>query len=240
MFCEKPVDLDLDRARAAAVRLASRVFVGFNRRFDPNFAALQAQVAGGAMGKLETLQIISNDPAPPPVSYVKTSGGMFADMTIHDFDMARFLLGEEPTQVFAMGSSLVDPEIGEAGDIDTARVLLRTASGKLCVIANSRRSGFGYDQRIEAFCAGGMIAAGNMTETTLQTWREDGARAAPFQNFFLERYAAAFRAEIDHFAELLAGSAKPRATFADGVAALELATAAKRSLTTGQPVFLPL
>lgn len=237
VFCEKPVDMDLARAREAADELSGdRVMVGFNRRFDPNFADLRARLADGSMGALETLQITSNDPAPPPIDYVRVSGGMFADMTIHDFDMARHLLDEEPVEVFAWGSSLVDPAIGEAGDIDTARVLLRTSSGRIAVIANSRRSGFGYDQRIEAFCAGGMLAAGNMTETTVQCWREDGARAAPLQNFFLERYAAAFRAEIAHFADVLAGRSRPRVTFADGVAALALATAANRSLDSGLPV----
>lgn len=237
VFCEKPVDLDLTRARAAAKTLGDApVFVGFNRRFDPNFAALKAKLVSGEAGALESLQVTSNDPSPPPVDYVRTSGGLFADMTIHDFDMARFLLGEEPVELFAWGSCLVDPAIGEAGDIDTARVLLRTASGKLVVIANSRRSGFGYDQRVEAFCSQGLVAAGNMTESTVQVWREDGACAAPFQNFFLERYAAAFRNELSHFADILARRAIPLVNFHDGVAALALADAARRSLATGASV----
>jgi myo-inositol 2-dehydrogenase/D-chiro-inositol 1-dehydrogenase len=239
VFCEKPVDLDLDRALTASAHIdAKRVFVGFNRRFDPNFSALQARIGTPGLGALETLQITSNDPAPPPVSYVRTSGGLFADMTIHDFDMARFLLGEDVTEIFAWGSSLVDPAIGAAGDIDTARILLKTATGKLCVIANSRRSGFGYDQRVEAFCAGGMISAGNMSETTVQVWSDAGPQGAMFQNFFLDRYAVAFRNEIAHFADVLARRALPLVTFDDGVAALALATAAKKSLTTGQPVMV--
>lgn len=237
VFCEKPVDLDLARARAAAVELGDTpVFVGFNRRFDPNFAVLKAKLAAGEVGALETLQITSNDPAPPPVDYVRVSGGLFADMTIHDFDMARFLLDEDPVEVFAWGSCLVDPAIGEAGDIDTARIMLRTASGKLAVIANSRRSGFGYDQRIEAYGSDGLVKANNMTASTVEVWQQGGARSGPFQNFFLERYAAAFRHEIDHFADILAGRAKPLATFADGVAALALADAARRSLMTGAAV----
>lgn len=237
VFCEKPVDLDLDRARAAAETLGDMpVFIGFNRRFDPNFAALKAKLVSGETGVLESLQITSNDPSPPPIDYVRTSGGLFADMTIHDFDMARFLLGEEPIELIAWGSCLVDPAIGEAGDIDTARILLRTASGKLAVIANSRRSGFGYDQRVEAFCSQGLVAAGNMTESTVQVWREDGASAAPFQNFFLERYAAAFRNEINHFADILVRRAVPLVDFHDGVAALALADAARRSLATGAAV----
>lgn len=237
VFCEKPVDLDLARARAAARTLGDApVFIGFNRRFDPNFAALKAKLVSGEAGVLETLQVTSNDPSPPPVDYVRTSGGLFADMTIHDFDMARFLLGEEPVELFAWGSCLVDPAIGELGDIDTARILLRTEAGKLAVIANSRRSGFGYDQRVEAFCSRGLVAAGNVTESTVQIWREDGACAAPLQNFFLDRYAAAYRNELDHFADILARRATPLVDFQDGVAALALADAARRSLAAGTPV----
>ena len=239
IFCEKPLDMDLARARAAADRLKdARLFLGFNRRFDPSFQALKARLAEGAVGALETLQITSNDPAPPPASYVKVSGGLFKDMAIHDFDMARWLLGEEPAEVFAWGSCLVDPAIGQAGDIDTARTMLKTASGKLCVIANSRRSGFGYDQRIEAYGAGGMVRAGNVTESTVEVWREAGAAADRFQNFFLDRYAAAYRAEMAHFADILAGKATAAVGYADGVAALALADAAGESLKTGRPVSL--
>jgi myo-inositol 2-dehydrogenase/D-chiro-inositol 1-dehydrogenase len=238
IFCEKPLDLDLGRARNAASQLAdARLLLGFNRRFDPNFRALKARLAAGAVGALETLQITSNDPAPPPVAYVKVSGGLFKDMAIHDFDMARWLLGEEPAEVFAWGSSLVDPEIGAAGDIDTARTVLKTASSKLCVIANSRRSGFGYDQRIEAYGSGGMVRAGNVTESTTAVWTEAGAAADRFQNFFLDRYRDAYRAEMDHFADILAG-ATPSVGYADGVAALALAEAAGESVQTGRPVRL--
>jgi myo-inositol 2-dehydrogenase/D-chiro-inositol 1-dehydrogenase len=237
IFCEKPLDMDLARARAAADKLKdARLFLGFNRRFDPNFQALKARLADGSVGALETLQITSNDPAPPPVDYVKVSGGLFKDMAIHDFDMARWLLGEEPTEVFAWGSCLVDPAIGEAGDIDTARTVLRTASGKLCVIANSRRSGFGYDQRIEAYGSSGMVRADNVLESTVQVWGEAGARADRFQNFFLDRYRDAYRQEMAHFAEVVAGKAAPAVGYADGVAALALADAAARSLREGRPV----
>jgi len=236
IFCEKPLDMRLDRLTQAAEALAgARLFVGFNRRFDPNFAALQRRLAAGEVRALETLQITSNDPGPPPIDYVKVSGGLFKDMAIHDFDMARWLLGEEPAEVFAWGACLVDPAIGAAGDIDTARTLLKTASGRLCVIANSRRSGFGYDQRIEAYGAGGRLAAGNVTETTVQVWSEAGARGDRFQNFFLDRYAQAYAAEMAHFADILAGRAAPSVTFADGLAALALAEAAARSLRTGRP-----
>ena len=239
IFCEKPLDMDLARARAAADKLKdARLFLGFNRRFDPSFQALKSRLAEGAVGALETLQITSNDPAPPPIAYLKVSGGLFKDMAIHDFDMARWLLGEAPSEIFAWGSCLVDAAIGEAGDIDTARTMLKTASGKLCVIANSRRSGFGYDQRIEAYGAAGMVRADNVTESTVQVWREDGAAADKFQNFFFDRYAAAYRAEMAHFADILAGRAKPAIGYADGVAALALAEAAGESLKTGRPVSL--
>ena len=239
IFCEKPLDMDLARARTAAAALAgARLLLGFNRRFDPNFQALKARLDAGAVGGIETLQITSNDPAAPPVAYVKVSGGLFKDMAIHDFDMARWLLDEEACEVFAWGSALVDPAIGAAGDIDTARTLLRTASGKLCVIANSRRSGFGYDQRIEAYGSAGMVRADNVLESSVQLWTETGAQADRFQNFFLERYAAAYRAEMAHFADILAGRARSSIGYADGLAALALAEAAGESLRSGKPVKL--
>jgi len=238
IFCEKPVDQDLQRARAAEAKLAdARIFIGFNRRFDPHFLSLKNALDAKRTGNLETLQIISNDPAPPPVEYIAVSGGLFKDMAIHDFDMARWMMQEDPEEVFAMGSCLVDPAIGEAGDIDTARTLLKFPGGRLCVISNSRRSGFGYDQRIEAFGSEGMLQVDNVRETTLQVWTEDGAQADKFQNFFLDRYAQAYRNELDHFADVLNG-APARVTYADGVAALALAEAAAESLRTAQPVKL--
>lgn len=236
VFCEKPIDQDLARARSAHRGLSgARMLLAFNRRFDPNFQALKARLDSGELGALESLQITSNDPAPPPPAYVAVSGGLFKDMAIHDFDMARWLLGEEPVEVFAAGSCLVDPEIGKLGDVDTARTLLRTASGKLCVIANSRRSGFGYDQRIEAYASAGMVRADNVTESTVQVWNELGASADRFQNFFLDRYAEAYRREMDHFADMLEG-APASVGYADGVAALALAEAATESAKTGKTI----
>lgn len=238
IFCEKPIDQDPGRARAAAAALSgARLLLAFNRRFDPNFQALKARLDSGAIGTLESLQITSNDPAPPPASYIAVSGGLFKDMAIHDFDMARWLLGEEPTTVYAAGSCLVDPEIGALGDIDTARTVLTTASGRLCVISNSRRSGFGYDQRVEAYASAGMVRADNVVESTVQVWSETGAASDRFRNFFLDRYADAYRREMDHFADILDGAA-PMVGYDDGVAALELAEAAARSLAQGQPVAL--
>lgn len=241
IFCEKPLDLDLARASGAGAKFAAakaRLFLAFNRRFDPNFQALKAKLDERAAGQLETLHITSHDPSPPPAGYIPVSGGIFKDMAIHDFDMARWLLGEEPSEVFAAGAVLVDPEIGRMGDIDTAKVILRTPSGKLCVISNSRRSGYGYDQRIEAFCSAGVLRASNVTESSVQVWTEAGAQAAPFQNFFLDRYAEAYRREMKHFADMIETGAAPAIGYQDGVAALALAEAAQASLKNGAPVRL--
>lgn len=244
VFCEKPLDQDLGRASASAATfdalgaLGAKVFLAFNRRFDTNFGALQARLAAGEVGTLETLHIISHDPAPPPVEYVKVSGGIFKDMVIHDFDMARWLLGEEVTQVFASASVLIDPAIGAAGDSDTAKTILRTGSGRLCMISSSRRSGYGYDQRIEAFGSKGMIRAQNQLETSVETWGEAGSTGDRLQNFFLDRYAAAYAREADHFADIIEGKAEPLIGYRDGIAALALAEAAAQSAATGMPVSL--
>jgi myo-inositol 2-dehydrogenase / D-chiro-inositol 1-dehydrogenase len=239
IFCEKPIDLDLARAEGAASKFeGARLFLAFNRRFDPNFRALKKKLDAGAVGKLETLHITSHDPSPPPPGYIPVSGGLFKDMAIHDFDMARWVLGEEPNEVFAAGACLVDPEIGRLGDIDTAKTILRTPSGRLCVISNSRRSGYGYDQRIEAFGSEGALRAGNVVESTVEAWTETGAQADQFQNFFLDRYAAAYKLEMAHFADMMARGAKAQINYADGVAALKLATAAQASLKSGAPVSL--
>lgn len=238
VFCEKPLDQSATRARDAAGKLAeARLLVAFNRRFDPNFQALKRRLDDGGIGRLESLQITSNDPAPPPAAYIAASGGLFKDMAIHDFDMARWILGEEPVTVYAAGSCLVDPAIAELGDVDTARCILVTGSGKQCVISNSRRSGFGYDQRIEAFASAGMVCADNVRESTVQVWNESGAASARFENFFLDRYAAAYRHEMDHFADMLDGAAS-LVGYADGLAALALAEAAAESMRTGRPVRL--
>lgn len=237
IFCEKPLDLDLARARSAAPQLSrARMLVGFNRRFDPHFAALKARIDAQAIGKLESLNIVSHDPAPPPVSYIRDSGGLFKDMTIHDFDMARWLLGEEPTEVFASASCLVDPAIAEAGDVDTARTLLRTETGRLCVISNTRRSGYGYDQRIEAYGSAGTLRADNVLMSTVSTGSEHGWASDALQNFFLERYAEAYRREMRHFVEILRDGETPLAGYRDGVASLVLAEAAELSVKRNAPI----
>ena len=241
VFCEKPVDLDSRRIASCLKVVESAgipLMIGFNRRFDPNFAALKARLEGGAIGALELLTIISRDPAPPPVSYIERSGGLYRDMMIHDLDMARFLLGEEPIEVHAVGSVLVDPAIGKAGDVDTAAVMLKTGSGKICQISCSRRASYGYDQRVEAHGATGMLRAGNIHETTVEIAGKGGFTRDPVQNFFLERYADAYRLELAAFIDAVTDGKKTSPSGYDGLMAQRLADAATESNKSGQPVKL--
>jgi myo-inositol 2-dehydrogenase/D-chiro-inositol 1-dehydrogenase len=239
IFCEKPLDLDL-RVAAASLRAVEQAGVllalGFNRRYDPAFARLKRLIESGGVGEIEVVSITSRDPSPPPLAYVARSGGLFRDMMIHDLDMARWLLGETPVSVYARGSALVDPAIGAAGDVDTAAVLLQTASGRLCQITNSRRCTYGYDQRIEVFGSGGLVRADNVTATTVETAGADGFSREPALPFFLERYSAAYRNEMAEFLTAVRGEAARLATGDDGLQALRLADAAQRSLESGVPV----
>lgn len=242
IFCEKPVDISVANIRTcrAAVSAAGVPFMtGFNRRFDPNFAALRARLREGAIGAIELVTITSRDPAPPPVSYIQRSGGLFRDMMIHDFDMARFLMGEDFVRLHAVGSALVDPAIGAAGDVDTAAVVLTTASGRICQISNSRRASYGYDQRIEVHGAGGMLRAENQLETTVEIATQAGFRRDPAQHFFLERYEAAYLAEMRAFLAVAKGEAVADPGIEDGLRAQIMADAAAQSLATGLPVDLP-
>jgi myo-inositol 2-dehydrogenase/D-chiro-inositol 1-dehydrogenase len=239
VFCEKPVDLNAARIRACleVVRAAKgRLMIGFNRRFDPSFASVRARIAAGEVGKVELVTILSRDPSAPPPSYVARSGGLFRDMMIHDFDMARFLLGEEPTEVHAVGSCLVDPEIGKAGDVDTAAVLLKTATGKIAQISNSRRATYGYDQRIEVHGSLGLLAAGNQHATTVTHAGAQGYQSDPALPFFLERYAQAYRLELDSFVTSVLDGAAISPSGEDGLKAQLLADAATQAAQTGQPV----
>lgn len=241
IFCEKPVDMSVDNIRACmeVVNATGVVFMtGFNRRFDPNFAALRARIQSGAIGAVELVTITSRDPAPPPVSYIERSGGLFRDMMIHDFDMARFLMGEEFIRLHAVGSALVDPEIGAAGDVDTAAVILTTASGRICQISNSRRASYGYDQRIEVHGQLGMLRAENQLESTVELATETGFRRDPAQHFFLERYEAAYLAEMRAFVAAALGGAAPEPDIQDGLRAQMLADAATLSRASGQPIDL--
>jgi myo-inositol 2-dehydrogenase/D-chiro-inositol 1-dehydrogenase len=233
IFCEKPLDLDAARAEQTLQVVAqqrARLALGFNRRYDPSFRRLKREVETGRVGHVEVVSITSRDPAPPPLAYIGRSGGLFRDMMIHDLDMARWLLGEEPVSVYARGSALVDPAIGAAGDIDTAVVVLETATGRLCQITNSRRCSYGYDQRIEVFGSRGLVRADNDTATRVVVADDAGFATEPALPFFLERYAAAYRAEIEEFVKAVRGEPAELATGLDGQRALKLANAAQQSL----------
>jgi myo-inositol 2-dehydrogenase/D-chiro-inositol 1-dehydrogenase len=241
VLCEKPVDLDLARARRCAAHVEQTgqpVMIGFNRRFDPSFGALRDAARRGEIGKSELLSITSFDPAPPPVSYVKVSGGLFRDMMIHDFDMAHFLMGDLPDTIMATGSAIIDPEIGAAGDVDTAIATLTYADGRLAVIKNARRAVYGYDQRVELLGSGGLLQAQNMLENTVVKSTADGVVGAKPTWFFLERYMPAYRAEWAAFANAVTDGSPMPVTLADGVAALAMAEAAATSLSSGTPVRL--
>ncbi len=242
VFCEKPVDLDSARIRkclAVVGKTKQPLMIGFNRRFDPNFATLKARADKGEIGSIELVTILSRDPSPPPIDYVKRSGGLYRDMMIHDLDMARFLLGEEPVEVHAVGSSLVDKKIGEAGDVDTAAVRLKTGSGKIAQISCSRRATYGYDQRIEIHGSKGMLRAGNVFPTTVEKADGGGFSGDPVLPFFLERYAAAYRAELDAFLTAIAKGRAPAPSGEDGLRAQMLADAATKASQSGKPVRLP-
>jgi len=241
VFCEKPLDLDRRRAEACLAVVGEcgvPLMVGFNRRFDPHFARLEHQLRNGRVGQVELVSITSRDPSPPPLAYVRVSGGLFRDMMIHDFDMARWLLGEETVEIFAAADALVDPAIGEAGDVDTAVVTLRTRSGALCQISNSRRAVYGYDQRVEILGSKGALRADNVAESTVVFAGADGIVSDKPLPFFLERYAEAYRRELDHFIDALTRGTPPSPGGGDGVKALAMADAALRSLKTGQAVAL--
>jgi len=239
ILCEKPISLTAERT-IACLKVVEKakvpLMIGFNRRHDPNFAALEKRLRAGEAGTIELCTIISRDPGPPPVSYIERSGGLFRDMMIHDFDMARFLVGEEFVTVHAFGSSVVDPAIGKAGDVDTASVHMITASGKICVITNSRRATYGYDQRMEVHGSKGMLRAHNVHEDTVEFAGAGGFSGAVVQNFFLERYAAAYAHEIDAFLAAIDKGTEPRANGHDGLMAQKLADAATTSVKTGQAV----
>ncbi|BFI46457.1 inositol 2-dehydrogenase [Yersinia pseudotuberculosis] len=241
IFCEKPVHLDLARVRdclKVVKEYGVPLFVGFNRRFDPQFRHLKNEVLAGRIGKPESLLIISRDPSPPPVEYVRVSGGMFRDMTIHDFDMARFIMGEEPVAVFAQGSNLVDPAIGAAGDIDTAFVVLKYASGAMATIVNSRRSAYGYDQRLELHGSQGLLCVGNILENQVQHFGQKGGIRALPEHFFLQRYQAAYVAEWEHFVAVLRGDVQPECGGEEGERALYLADKALESLHSQREISL--
>ncbi|CAN7679506.1 inositol 2-dehydrogenase [Pararhizobium sp. LjRoot255] len=239
IFCEKPIDLSSERVRTCieAIEKAGVPFMtAFNQRFDPHFAALQKRVKDGDIGEVETISITSRDPAPPPVSYIQGSGGLFRDMMIHDLDMARFVLGEEPAQVFAVGSNLVDLAIRDAGDVDTAAVILTTSTGRICQITNSRRTTYGYDKRLEVHGSKGMLRVSNVLENLVESASSAGFEKARAQPFFLERFGAAYLAEMEHFVEAVSAGIKPIPDAQDGLRAQLIADAATQSWQEGRPV----
>jgi myo-inositol 2-dehydrogenase / D-chiro-inositol 1-dehydrogenase len=242
IFCEKPIDLSLARVDAclAAVNKAGvPMLVGFNRRFDPNFASVKARITAGEIGATEQVIITSRDPGLPPIEYLKVSGGQFRDMTIHDFDMARWLLGEEPETLYAAASCLVDPAVAAAGDVDSCMIVMRTKSGKLCHINNSRRAAYGYDQRIEVHGSKGRLMAANVAPTTVELANAQAVSVDKPMHFFLERYAGAYVLELDAFIAAVRNKTPMPATAADGRRALVLAETALASLKSGRSEQVP-
>jgi myo-inositol 2-dehydrogenase/D-chiro-inositol 1-dehydrogenase len=239
IFCEKPVDLAIARARSCAeavARAGITCMIGFQRRFDPTFAALKKRLAAGEIGTPEMLVVTSRDPGAPPIPYIKSSGGIFKDMLIHDFDVFRWILGDEAETVHANASCLVDPAIAEAGDVDSTAVTIRTRRGRLCQINTSRRAAYGYDQRFEVLGSGGMLQAGNHAPTEVVASTPTAIVSDLPEHFFLERYRAAYANEMAHFFAVLAGREKLRTTIDDGLKALELAEAATTSWREGRIV----
>jgi myo-inositol 2-dehydrogenase/D-chiro-inositol 1-dehydrogenase len=239
VFCEKPVDLDIERVKAC-IRVvdetAATLMVGFNRRFDPHFQAVKQAIDEGQIGDVEMVTIISRDPGAPPVDYIKRSGGIFRDMTIHDFDIARYLLGEEIDTVSAQASVLVDPAIGTAGDYDSVSVMLSTASGKHATISNSRRATYGYDQRIEVHGSKGAVAAENQRPVSIEIANASGYTRPPLHDFFMTRYTEAYAREISSFIDFVESKAPASPSGTDGLIALALADAALKSATQGRAV----
>lgn len=241
IFCEKPIDYDLariDSALAAVEKAGVKLQIGFNRRFDPNFARVQDLVRSGHIGEPHILRITSRDPAPPPIEYVKVSGGIFLDMAIHDFDMARFLVGSPVVEVFAAGAVLVDPAIGAAGDVDTVVTTLRFENGAIGVIDNSRKAIYGYDQRVEVFGSKGVAYADNNTPNRVTLGDEAGIHTALPLYFFLERYNDSFINEMKAFIKAVEGNEQPLVTGLDGRIPVVMGLAAARSYQENRPVKL--
>lgn len=239
VFCEKPVDLSVARAQACLRTVEAEgglLMVGFQRRFDPDFNALKAVIDAGDIGTVEMVTLVSRDPGPPPGAYIARSGGIFRDMTIHDFDVARWLLGEEVATVQAAASNLVDPAIGKLGDYDTANVILVSAGGRQATINNSRRATYGYDQRIEVHGSLGSVAAMNRHKANIVVANAQGYTVPPLLDFFMTRYTAAYAAEIAAFVACVTDGTAPPTTGHDGVMALALADAALRSVRDGRAV----
>lgn len=241
IFCEKPIALDLptiDAALEAVEQAGVKLMVGFNRRFHANFKRIRDLVVAGEIGQPHMVRITSRDSAPPPASYVAVSGGIFLDMTIHDFDMARYLIGDEVTEVFATGAVLVDEAIGQAGDVDTAVVVMHYENGAICTIDNSREAAYGYDQRVEVFGSGGMLRCANSYPDSVMSFRRDGVQSSKPYYFFLDIYRDAFVEELQAFLDAIEQDTEPPITGLDGRKPLVMGLAATRSLRENRPVKL--
>lgn len=242
IFCEKPIDLNINKVISCENILKknrTNFFIGFMRRFDPSLMKLKKYIDSGKIGKLRMISITSRDPSPPPISYVKVSGGIFLDSQIHDIDIARWLMSENPSEVFARGSCLIDKKIGRAGDFDTVNTILKTKTGLLCQINNSRQSSYGYDQRVEAFGSKGMISTTNLRDSNLEITLKNSTNSKDnYQHFFLERYKEAFVNEIDNFVDIINRKGRPSPDFNDGLIAMKIADAAKKSANNNKIIYL--
>lgn len=239
IFCEKPLDLSLEKIQEileATEKHKVPLMVAFNQRFDPDFFKIKSLVDEGKIGDLRTIRITSRDPAPPPLSYIKSSGGLFLDMTIHDFDMARYIANSEVVEVFAKGHNLVDPLIGEAGDIDTGYILLTFKNGATAMIENSRQAAYGYDQRLEVYGSLGMAQAANKLNDAHQFYNKSGAHGSRPVDFFLERYMASYRHEMEAFIIAVSKGEKLPVTGEDGLKATVIALAANKSMAENRPI----
>lgn len=241
IFCEKPMDLSLDTVKEVlkvVEEAGVKLFIAFNRRYDPNFQKVKQMVAEGKIGDSQIIKITSRDPGPPPVSYIKVSGGLFLDMAIHDFDMARFISGKEVVEVYAKGAVFVDDEIGKAGDIDTAITTLTLDDGAMVVIDNSRKAAYGYDQRLEVFGSKGMCGSENKLHNNHFYYDENGAHNALPLDFFMDRYAASYFNEMNAFIDCLKFDKEPSTSGRDGLISLAIGLAAKKSLKENRAVKL--
>lgn len=239
IFCEKPIDFDLeiiDKALTAVKEAGVKLQIGFNRRFDPGFRHARDTVAEGKIGVPHMVRITSRDPQPPSIEYVKVSGGLFLDMTIHDFDMCRYLLNQETTQIYAQGATLIDPAIGKAGDIDTALITLTYESGAFCAIDNSRQAVYGYDQRVEVFGSEGCVIIGNQTPHNSMIYTQPTVEQPLPLYFFLERYGVSYLEEMRQFIASVKNDTAPPVSGLDGKIPVIMGLAARKSLHTGQPV----
>ena len=241
VFCEKPISLDFHTV-VEAVKVVERAdipcMMGFQRRYDPDFHAIKERIANGTSGNLEHIIIMTRDPTPPPIDYIKRSGGMFRDQVIHDFDMARYLLGEEIKTVYAVGNCLVDTSIGDVGDIDTGMVTLTSTSGRFVQISNSRHSAFGFDQRVEVVCSKEVLSVGNRIQNAITIADQNGFTTAPPENYFIDRFATSYQREMQAFIELIETGTPALAGIRDGLEAQRLAEAALESMKTGCAVEL--